>query len=377
MKIHPFLVLVTVVCATVDLRVEEWIEAQELIDEKNLEFVIDLNEMSESTPFGDFTLKTLIHRADRSLVYTIAENRNFLIKYECNCNPFNSFEPLVREFWFTNEVHNLGKGPKPYFLSPPIRLPRTPTSKLQFSMDNKTWKKCHRDGGTVRFLLIQRLPGITLQRYRFKDNPNGIEIVDAIPDLKALIRMTRMLHVEGIVHGDVHMDNVIVNGDHLTFIDYGRAFFAQPDQDNEPVYRYGKYTHELSTPWQIRGLPWGKRDDVFKVLDIFARMVQPDEYLDHIFELVDKGTDALLKFREEEFLLDKPHGIKSYSFNPLERMNVSEIVTVEIRQRFLGIMASVLALEDINTEPPYEYILDELGRIQDLLGRRDHNEESD
>ena len=366
-------ILFPVALATIDPRIAEWKEAQERNDAEFANYTINPNILTESTPFGDFTLKTKLYASEYSVVYTIWENRDYLIKYQTNCERSNSLETLVRDFWFSNEVHKLERGPKPYFISPPVRLTKAQTEKFRFTMDQRHWRRCYTRGGTVRFMLIERIMGVSLQQYRRDHTPNGFDMLLAVSDLYAIVSMIQKLHENDIIHGDIHSGNVMVYHNetdghaYLMLIDHGRAFFYDPNQSDDSVPEFNDCNSEIATPWQLRGLPWGKRDDIYRAMDVFARLVQPDEWKRHVRRLVELGDDAILDFRENEFFLDKPVGIASYGSSPFSKLRVSLEDAAAIRQGFVDIMDRILAMDHVNSEPPYDYILDELEKIKSLL----------
>ena len=353
----------------------KWFQGnQTLLDEKYAQFVINPFGLEESTALGNYSLKTLLHRGMYSTVYTVHETRDILIKYQCNCDQTTGIHRLLTDAWFTTLSNKLGMSPKILFVSPPVPLHPKMTKKFAFTMSKRRWEKCLRERGTVRMMVMERIKGVTMNDFRSKSSPRGIPLNRAVPILGMLIQQIAALHSRKVVHGDIHGGNIILkeesdNTVSLQLIDFGLATFDHPGRSNNATHPIGHWTHELTTPWQIRGLPWGKRDDIYKAFDSFARWINTDEWAEHVKDLVEAGTDELLEFRDNELFFDVSSNPQSSPDSPFaaDVLQLPGDVACSIRNRFANMVRRILALDDVNENPPYRFILDELVAIQNIL----------
>ena len=151
-------------------------------------------------------------------------------------------------------------------------------------------------------------------------------------------------------------------------IDYGEAFFSYPNESNEPICTVGEWTHELTSPWQIMGQPWGKRDDMYRALDLFARMINGPEWLSHVRNLTQAGHMELLKWRLTGDLFTVPRHIPTL-VDPFatNRLNVLPITVSAIKTKLKNILNLVRGLDDINQPLPYEEVHNIINEIIGLL----------
>ena len=359
-------------------RLERFVNEQKLLDMKRGIFTINPNKLTESAIFGNFTLKSRIHAGKYSAVFTTRESADYIIKYQVDClGTLDSVHPIIRDTFFINMANDIGKAPRVRYISPPVILSQFRTSKFAFTMDDETWLNCVGIRGNVRFMVMDRVNGMSVSKYRKKYFPTGMPVHLAVYFLAKILEDLRRLHIYNIVHGDIHGGNVLIvfNSEgvaSMQFIDFERAFFDERNRTNTPIHARGYWKHVLTTPWQIQGLPWGKRDDVYRAFDMFARMIFKDAWRDFIQDManeVDPG--ALLYFRTREFLFDVPFGCCYDVSYPLaaDRLGVGADVAKSIRNRFVRIMKTILKLDDVNTFPPYDLLLSELSEIYKELKR--------
>ena len=331
------------------------------------------NTLTESSPVGNFTLKSLIHVGNFSSVYTVHETRQFLIKYQCNCAETANINPLLRDAWFSEMATELGISARIFFVSPPEPLPVSRTRKMPFTMTDEKWLSCLRNGGEVRYMVMERIMGETILEIQLRKPRGMIELHHALAILDNLNLHLMNLHDLDIVHGDIHAGNVMLSTDakgnrKMHVIDYGEAFFSYPNESNEPICTVGEWTHELTSPWQIMGQPWGKRDDMYRALDLFARMINGPEWLSHVRNLTQAGHMELLKWRLTGDLFTVPRHIPTL-VDPFatNRLNVLPITVSAIKTKLKNILNLVRGLDDINQPLPYEEVHNIINEIIALL----------
>ena len=361
MFVNCCLLLIVVTVWSIDPRLEKFRTAQRVEDREGTMYAPNLFSMTEMTPQGNYTLKTLIHVGLFSSVFTVVETKNVLIKYQCDCDDPGSLHPLLRDAWFTQMANDYGvPTAQIFYVSSPTKFPRTgSTRKIPFRMNRREWNYCANAKGRIRYMIIERLTGETV--LQLKDRVYGGEMMNftqALRILDTVFDLLQTLHSNGIVHGDIHGRNVmlatdkIVGSTRVYLIDYERAFFDDSSRSNERVNRVGSWTHELTSPWQIMGLPWGMRDDVYRSLDMFARLINSPGWAAHVKTLTDSGYENLHQWRTQTFLFDSPYG-RDDPFNP-SALHVSPEVAASVKEKMISLLGIVLELDDVNTIPPFD-----------------------
>ena len=248
----------------------------------------------ELTPFGDFILdENYFHVGDQSVLFDIVGRPDLLIKYQTNCEEVDSFDsllhPLIPDYWYMRESFMLGLSPEPLFLSPPALFENlygfANDRKYIFKMGNVNAVDCAMNKGVVRYMIMRKLRGMSLHQYRQRFPHSIIPMDIAAQITRTVIHGLERLHNEArIVHGDIHSGNIlleqssIVGQLRLQFVDFGRAFRDKRNLTNDRVTGIGQWNHWLCSPWQLDGRVWGRRDDVYKAIHIFAMLINPLEY---------------------------------------------------------------------------------------------------
>lgn len=111
---------------------------------------------------------------------------------------------------------------------------------------------------------------------------------------KNLRDLTRKLHSHGIIHSDIHADNVAfrdihLNFDHilvspLVFVDLGESrFFPHEIGTSVDSPKSSNHVSPLHmSPWHLQGYRTGMRDDLFRVSEIILNFITNG---DHLVEL--------------------------------------------------------------------------------------------
>jgi serine/threonine protein kinase len=256
-------------------------------DIKNRLFKPMLDEdFYESTPIGEYILGDRIHWGYQSLVFEVINDPSILLKYEVNQIQEDALHPLVRDRWYGSIAHALGVGPEMLYISPPVPLPEaSDLLKTEFTMPITDKQTAIISGRTVRCLVMRRAAGMTLNAYRKKFRKGKLNFSTAIELGELLISAIARLHREGgIVHGDIHSGNIMIDVDPTTgnirglkLIDFGEAFKPIDPISNQ----IGKipHVHFLFSPWQNMGLPASMRDDVFRAIQAIALSMHNWSYL--------------------------------------------------------------------------------------------------
>lgn len=174
-------------------------------------------------------LGTQLHQRSLSTVFRVRDAEK-VIKYEMSCSETNGIHPLLHEFWFLQYLEESGIVPHVDLVSPAVAIPRfVGIRKTSFEMSRKRQERCaERPHAAVRYLVMD-LVGPTLARL-IKANVEA-SVTPALGSvfdlLKTMLEGLRIMHYRGVIHGDIHADNVARLNDGTTgFIDFGLSRFS-------------------------------------------------------------------------------------------------------------------------------------------------------
>jgi len=354
-------------------RLQNFAALQITRDERYEDFKTDPNTMNEEFPGYTVELGTPLAVGKYTLVYgLIGGPMNLVIKYKNDCEGDSlDLHPLLRDAWFSwiaNKRYPMT--PRIHFVSPAIPLPDRPTRKLGFRMSRDSWTRCRSRNGSVRFMVMDRVLGLSITEYKQTFGPGGMSVLESVAIAGHLLKYLEVLHSNGIVHGNLNSDNVMISGPHdgtegLHLIDFSKAFFHDhvADEENIAVPPFGPVTDPLASPWELRGFTRGMRDDIYRALDVLARMINNRGWEVNFDIIVRMGRSGLLSWRLNGSIFE----VNGMSPFRAQFLGVSETTVQEIRNRFSHIMEIVLNLNDINAIPPYTEIQQLLSEIHDLL----------
>lgn len=342
------------------------ITEQNITDELNDIFTPEtrLGHDSEFTILGNITLDRSIARSINSVIFSIVEHPNLLIKYQAQCDDLgDAIHPLLVDAWYGQVAHDIGLAPRVVLISPGAQLCSSRRGKCRFSMSRESFQECARAQGTVRYMIVERNPGSTLYGLRKSEfaSPSGaLSFRNSMTiGVHLLVALERLQLEGGIIHGDIHASNVMLadkdnarsNPYYLQLIDFGMArHIANITLPEDPIYRRGHWFHPSCTDWQIDGFAWSRRDDVMKTLYLVFQLMHPDNYLDYLTRIFDHGYRSLMRWKKTERMYVTPF------FDPIGHLHVS----VERKQRVYELMDSLLSVArnmSINAIPPYSELI--------------------
>ena len=259
------------VLAAMSPRARKLAEKQSAIDLKNDRFTPQIsNDNHERVPgLGRVVLGERIAQGRYANVFTLASHPKFVIKYETNCSRLKlSVHPLLMDFWLGVLAADADVAARPRFVSPAALLQGQSSVKISFAMGNTSWDQCVTRGGVVRFMVIERMGACAATRTR------------GIPDFRAGIEagthvfyLLMKLHRAGVFHGDIHAGNVCESRTKPGFfrlIDFGHGGFVEAETDDQSPNPMG--VHSRLTAWQLAGKPFARRDDIYKSIELMARI---------------------------------------------------------------------------------------------------------
>ena len=252
---------------------------------------------TDDSPLGE-----LKHVADltvtmESVLRIVADpsGRRFVAKFVSDCRArhhgIKGDSPLV-EYSFQAALNDTGLAPKVYFLSPPSPIVPGFPMKARSGLMIANGDHCIALKAEVR-MIVMEIVGRSVEAYlewlrgRLGSDVAYFRAVMRIA-LKTLA-LIESLHSRGVIHGDIHGRNIVfrevkpmreynLETDELILIDFGMASFF-PDQLMSPEDVTCDFDANplMMTPWQLLNKRYGRRDDLYKMLDFVASFLSDGE----------------------------------------------------------------------------------------------------
>ncbi len=347
-----------------------------------------------------------------SMVYGLAgkSKSKWAIKYHVFC-PVDlghaaEIDPLLREAYFMELLHNFEIAPKILYFSKPSsakRLFSEVSPKWNPRLTNELQTDCPTP--SVRYMIVSKV-GESIQQLMARQSPHPrIPFLDAVDVTIAVVRLLQQLHQKHIAHGDIHIGNVAwtrkpssssslhknYSSSPLRLIDFGRAVIVSPVLTEAVVARLKgaqileaavtiSHCHEYYSQWEIFNYPPSFRDDLYRVMLMMVVMTYGGGYASNLGKtcLMDKdnegrwvyinpGALAMAKagFRNLfNVSIQLPHNqLKSYSLEFL--LNATRLAPLAsgFSQAFSNVMIHIRSL-DYAQMPDHEYILTQLEGIR-------------
>ena len=351
------------------------------------------DRLEELTPFGILKLGEPLYKGYESVVYTVENRPDLIIKYQAMCHDLGKpmLHPLVTDFWYSKKANQLGIAPEPLFLSPPAQLcdvlSRERNKKFPFTIPEKNLNSCLEQGGIVRYMILRRSEGLNLHQFRRRHFPNGIvPMKTAASILILIIRALSVLHDSGkIVHGDIHLGNILMDpvapGSsqyRVLLIDFGRAMMDDRSLTNDRVNKPGEWNHQLCSPWQVDGRAWSRRDDVYKAVHGFAALINPTQfYIREHWMLKRMRIRDQVQMKKERFMFFMAHPVVENEirydsdFDPILNTasgDFTRLIQIEDELRQIQSLVT-FALDDINASISYDELVRRLERLATITTR--------
>ena len=338
---------------------------------------ITVDNHTEMTPFGLFNLTRIVHQGYDSVIFEIENNENILIKYQLHCVDFEmDIHPLLRDHWYMGEANNSGLAPRPLFLSPPGRVCEHHTGKCAFiRMPIAELRECHQTGGVARYMIMERVKGMTLHEVRTSayGSPSGaMSLISSFRIVIAVLSSLAKLHNQAkVVHGDIHTGNIVYDETNkkIIFIDFGRAF-RKTEAPEYQIYKLGVHREYMHSLWQIEGFAWAARDDIIKTIHMLAFLMHPFQYADMEFGIQLRGLYTLHEWKQ------RGDWFRYRAFDPIEALTTtvsqpSQVLIdsqISIRESLSKILRIARSLQ-INQQIPYGLLLEELRKCVEAASR--------
>jgi serine/threonine protein kinase len=376
------------------LQVSEDIENYKSAPQLSYSFeVVDAQFMPSGRPPILRVTDVLTNRVETAImdIYGMPDK---VIKYQANCQALlglqSQLHPILREYWISQfverestkwlQLHNpdhvsLQISPRVFFVSPPAVLPMRKTSKTDFSMDSFFRSQCVAAGSTVRYMIMERT-GSNMEDFMSLHNEttNRIEFKLGMKILYQLISRLKVLHSIGVVHGDVHMGNIVraLGGsrDQFLLIDYGLGSFYDPSQPlpEEPSLPVGQFVGtSILTHWEMKGYRRSFRDDILRAMMTVGRIMNGPRYIEIVQNAEGQagGLESLANYYEKGNLFATP---VADGYNPVDDVeNLTDEIRTIILKKLGDIRKHGQGISGVNMKPDYDYLLSEIHDIQTLL----------
>jgi hypothetical protein len=350
-----------------------------------------LQDRKQLTPAGILTLGSVIAETSTTIVFEIVENPTAVIKYTTNCMDAG-IHPSVRDYTFLRMIENDFRNmtslsgistlnsdtwfrapdiptPRVYYISPPVRHTLIRKSiKSNFKLGRGTrWINCVENFAQIRYVIMDRVYA-SMNELTTQPPTGGVFPIDFVMRMGiSVIEAIRYLHDRGIVHNDIHAGNIVLSQDGTKFllIDFGRSLLMDPNtrhlQTNR-LYDMGeKWDDPLNSPWELEGYEQSVRDDLYKVLESMARMLD-GHVLANFLKSFNNDARKLYewKMHENPFEFLSPQGVNN--FDVFQRIKRRRIV-----ERFGRIVKMVLSIKNGNRIDIFDQLLSSLNDLHSYI----------
>ena len=311
--------------------------------------------------------------------------RDVVVKHMNDCgnrldqSVINADHPLLTDALFLSALSSTGLVPSPIYLSPAIRIPPDGVlpERVRTKVIEQRRSKCASVNTKTQFLVMERA-GVDLSHYlrNLRTRLPWAQLAHrALSLIVTLIDMLRTIHDMGIIHGDIHGGNILfknpgsaplMNDTELVFIDFENADLL-PTNVGAPVGapRRSRVHPELLSFWHLRGYRVGRRDDVFRALELLAHALSLGAYYRELRENVEDGSSWGDRIPDSLYARFKQPKTLFYGVSPHSLFTDPEH---KIREELDHIADAHLdALRHPDDRPEYQDIIAHLRVVQGLL----------
>jgi serine/threonine protein kinase len=273
--------------------------------------------------------------------------------------------PLTREYWFLKFLGDLEVSPKVFSLSQSVIRSQTSTAKtssLEMMAHEGACTKSP-EKAQFRYLIMERV-GESLHSYLKRPDVGGkVSVKRALELGIEMMALLEKVHSRGVVHGDIFQRNVCFKDDRLVLIDFGRAMLVH---NAPPLARVDGEIHlfPLFSLWEMLGYRASFRDDVFRVLQLMAVLMNGSKYVDAM-DLLSKipvdsqGRQPLLVYKAAGFIFELPKA----GLRPISRIE-SWAIRTKVHDGLEALLDYVRAL-GLDEMPDHKSII---AALQELVG---------
>lgn len=300
---------------------------------------------------------------------------NVMIKYTNTCHEEAGLDALISEYAITRSLmeQSLDVAPKVFSLSAPA-IP----SAYEWREDNRLHSSyvedhapsCAERRSSVRGLVMERYTTLDdlFRQGQTRDTKMQLVIDYAIETIRRLDE----LHGAGFIHGQISSQTVALrdSDSRIVLVDFSHARFYPSEIGTVGTIPYvvGVSSQKRLSPWHIEGFRIGRRDDVYRVIEIIADLLAPEKeaFFDHLLSLVrtNRASMEYVKYSAKFFSFE-------YANKSLCELNASKDKMTQcgeamsVLNRVLGIVRKIRNTE---TKPDYLSIIGGLEDARNALG---------
>ena len=333
--------------------------------------------MKEITQLGEVDIGQVVAKTGQEIIFELPQVPGWLIKYKANCfeilddykNNDSLVHPLIFDANYGHEASLYGVSMEVLFLSPPAILCPTKSGKCDFvGLTNDQYQYCRAEGGTIRYMVMRKSPGMNLGRVR--DIMGGkLPFEVAMTVGATLMNLIETLHSKAkVIHGAIHEGNIMIDRNStdapmnysLKLIGFGKSLRIQVNYSENPKLARHFPVNRMFSQWRIDGHELSPRDDVFGVLQVVTYLVHNYQVFHHIeSHYRSLGYVGLKWFKtHENWFAPVLSTDPMYRLDIVNELNISDSTKQEIRAHLSNIMATVRGLKSPNQAIPYGAIRD-------------------
>ena len=289
---------------------------------------------------------------------------------------------LVSEALFLFRLRGTGLAPTLIHLSPPTVLPdsaRMPNQVRSMFLDENR-DRCIELGTETRFL-VQGKAGWDLSTHldHLRNHSDWTVVAKRAVSLTIrVVEMLEQLHEIGVIHGDIHgynilfkhptdnLDQIRLNDTDLVFIDFDYSILVSSAAHPTAGHSMWRSRNpRWLSPWQLAGHSMGRRDDVYRALELLTEALSEGAFhreltgrLDAAKQLDGRSSPrsmARLKSIENMFVASVPDTV---------HIPVREAVQAELHHIA---RAHLNGYDGPDVRPEYQAIIEHLTTVDSLL----------
>jgi hypothetical protein len=322
-----------------------------------------------------------------SHVFVIKSSPEWVIKYSTYCRSeqaeLDPIDPILVESWFLEQLNVLEPGLAPKFLYYSAGIQTSIAGDVtacypQTSSDDalpifSSLSKYP----TVRYLITERM-GKSLWYYWRTIRSGDLDLFTAIRLGGQLLELLERLHSHNMIHGDIHMGNVMIKDSRLVLIDFGRSKLIDPEEmemrSSQKNFNDQFWFHPILSMWETQWYRPSFRDDVFRAVQIIASLIFGPRYWDCLDWMAESRADVILR----EFLDFKFHGnvfsteflcpggqsnLVNKTVFDVDKFNFGAVITKAVKDSLNTINALIHHSVSISSKANFNALHDQLAQI--------------
>ncbi len=237
-------------------------------------------------PFGERTiisLGRLIERSADSTTYGIHDFGNaWALRYTVYCPEVRTPDPATRDYENVLRISQMFTDVTltSLFVSEPLRMPSLTGGKID------TTTACNVNKREliplVRYTIMERAV-MTLETYLSTLVLQWVPLRQAAIITLQVLRLLQKLHSIGVVHGNLHLKNIVVRNTvprTLALQNFESAIFdsSQPVNNAQSLDSISPLCSAYASHWELNERP-GYRDDIFRALQVMAVLIHGSGYV--------------------------------------------------------------------------------------------------